>query len=75
MAYVLKIWTFNERDGWKASFDPLPETLDDARSLANWWIIHRPSDAQAMEVHILQRGEVVELLRAQDLREGRLHEG
>ena len=71
MTYTVKIWTFNERDGWKAEFDPLPQTLEDARSLANWWIEHRPAEALAMEVLILKGGDVVELMRAQDLREGR----
>lgn len=58
MAYTLKIWTFNEKDGWAATYDPLPETLMDARSLANWWIHHLPE--RKVEVQILRAGEIIE---------------
>lgn len=64
MGYTLKLWVFDEKDGWLSEYDPVPETLEDARSLANWWILHRKE--KEVEVQILQRGEVVERYYTKD---------
>ena len=63
MAYTLKIWTFNKRDGWVSSYDPLPKTLEDARSLSRWWAEHWPeNDVETLEIQILHNGDCVESL-------------
>lgn len=65
MAYTLKVWRFNERDGWRCDYDPLPETLEDARSLANWWILH--STELRIEIQILQGGKIIDTVETDEL--------
>ena len=65
MGYTLKVWRFNEWDGWRCDFDPLPETLEDARSLANWGILHSPE--LRIEVQIIQGGKIIDTIETDEL--------